>query len=402
MKKRFYAISTILMILICSVIPADASSIKEIEAGLGKNDALLLLSSDGNTLASKNSDTPLVPASTLKILTSLCAFHYLGEDYRFPVKFYLRENRDLVIEGFGDPLLVSEVIDKYCTDISGILTGKKIKNIRNIITDDSFFDPDISIPGAIRDSSQPYDAPAGALGVNFNSISFKTVSGKIVSSEPQTPLTGTAIKIAVKSGLKAGRIPVDNDRNIINTHSGETFRYFLQKSGIKVSGIVISGKKQQQDIQVYTAYSPYTMKDAVSRLLEFSSNFMANQIFLSVAAKYSGKPANLSLGVKAVKDYAQSKLGMENLAISEGSGLSRQNRISAEQMSKVLEAFYPYHTLMKNKNGMYYKTGTLDGVSARAGYMESESGDMLKFVIFVNSSGRNAESVLDLLKLSVQ
>ncbi len=70
-------------------------------------------------------------------------------------------------------------------------------------------------------------------------------------------------------------------------------------------------------------------------------------------------------------------------------------------MSRVLEAFYPFHTLMKSKNGMYYKTGTLDGVSARAGYMESESGDILRFVIFVNSNGRSAENILGVLKSAV-
>lgn len=401
--KRHLASYTIALIIMSFIAPgfSSALSMKTIESGIGQNDALLVTSQKGEIIASKNENTPLVPASTLKILTSLCAIHYLGEDYRFPVKFHIRDKKDLVIEGFGDPLLVSEVIEKYCKDVSGILASKGIKNIRNIIMDDSYFAHPITIPGATLISGQPYDAPVGAISVNFNSVSFKTVSGKLVSPEPQTPLTTTAIAVAKQSGLKAGRIPLPPNKGMINRYSGEVFRHFMKKAGIDTAGVILEGQKKKSDLLIHTGYSPHKITDVIERLLEFSSNFMANQVFLAVAAKSEGSPADLSKGVKAASKYADTELGIKSLSITEGSGLSRQNKISAINMAKILEAFYPYYHLMKNKNGMYFKTGTLDGVSARAGYMESESGEMLRFVILINSKGKNADSVLKMLRESV-
>lgn len=393
------------VLIVCMILAsyslAFSSGIKDVETLIGSNDSLLVTADDGEVLAAKNENSALVPASTLKILTSLCAIHYLGEDYRFSVNFYLKDNLDLVVKGFGDPLLVSEVVEKYCSDVSKILSSRKIKSIRNIIVDDSYFAPGIIIPGATLSSDQPYDAPVGALGVNFNSISFKTSNGKLDSLEPQTPLTRTAFAVAKKSGLKSGRIPLPSDRRTVNNYSGEVFRFYLEKAGVKVGGDVKEGSASKDDVKIHTAVSPYELKDSLSKLLEFSSNFMANQVFLAVAAKYSGKPATLSDGAKAAKQYAEG-IGVKDLSIVEGSGLSRQNRISAVQMDRILKEFYPYHELMKRENGVFFKTGTLDGVSARAGYIKPSNGDELRFVILLNSGGKNAEAVLSKLKMAAE
>ena len=79
---------------------------------IGKNDAVLVTDSVGQILWAKNTDKNLIPASILKIFTSTVALHYLGNDYRFPTEFYLDEQSNLKIKGYGDPLLVSEVIIK--------------------------------------------------------------------------------------------------------------------------------------------------------------------------------------------------------------------------------------------------------------------------------------------------
>ena len=54
---------------------------------LGPADAALLTAPTGQALVSINAERPLVPASILKLLTSLAAFHYLGEDFRFATGF---------------------------------------------------------------------------------------------------------------------------------------------------------------------------------------------------------------------------------------------------------------------------------------------------------------------------
>ena len=58
----------------------------------------------GRVIWSHNPDQAMVPASTLKILTSLATLHTLGSDYRFPTDFLLDAEDNLVIKGYGDPL----------------------------------------------------------------------------------------------------------------------------------------------------------------------------------------------------------------------------------------------------------------------------------------------------------
>jgi D-alanyl-D-alanine carboxypeptidase/D-alanyl-D-alanine-endopeptidase (penicillin-binding protein 4) len=62
-------------------------------------------------------------------------------------------------------------------------------------------------------------------------------------------------------------------------------------------------------------------------------------------------------------------------------------------MSTVLDAFAPYHTLMRSDGRQFYKTGTLHGISTRAGYIERPDGSLHRFVVMVNSPGRSAEHV---------
>ncbi|MCW8800903.1 MAG: D-alanyl-D-alanine carboxypeptidase, partial [Desulfobacter sp.] len=128
----------------------------------------ILLSDDqGKIIYAKNSNKPFIPASTLKILTSLAAIRTLGPDFHFQTwAYYDKTTRDLYLKGFGDPLFVSEEINKFAHQISDHLFKQVSKGrissavIRNIIVDQTYFTPRITIPGA-GSSSNPYDATNG-------------------------------------------------------------------------------------------------------------------------------------------------------------------------------------------------------------------------------------------------
>ena len=100
---------------------------------LGARDALLVADADGRVLLSHNPALPLVPASTLKVVTALAARHYLGEQGRFHTDFLLDPEGNLWIRGYGDPLLVSEVI----TDIARTL-HQRLKAPVNAIANAGF------------------------------------------------------------------------------------------------------------------------------------------------------------------------------------------------------------------------------------------------------------------------
>ena len=179
----FFLFSMALTAAMGMINPASARAGTPTVNGLGAQDALLVVDPSGQTVISHNPDKPMVPASTLKVLTSLAALHYLSPDYRFTTDFTLDSRRNLVIKGYGDPLLVSEVI----AAIARQLAGKLPPEINDILLDDSYFKGPLTIPG-VSTSTNPYDAPIGALCANFNTVFFTHVNGRPRSAEEQTPL----------------------------------------------------------------------------------------------------------------------------------------------------------------------------------------------------------------------
>src|SRR6056297_2511920 len=77
----------------------------ELAAKLGESDAVLVADPKDVVLFAHNLDKKLIPASALKVLTALFAIDQLGPDYRFPTEFYVNAENDLLIKGYGDPML---------------------------------------------------------------------------------------------------------------------------------------------------------------------------------------------------------------------------------------------------------------------------------------------------------
>lgn len=364
------------------------TKISDILKHIGANDAIIVSDPDGKIIVEKNADKKLIPASTLKLLTSLAALHYLGPSYRFSTEFYTDKDLNLKVKGYGDPLLTSEFI----IDIAKSL-GMKLKYINDVIVDDTYFKNPTVIPGVTR-SLEPYDSPNGALCVNFNTVNFRVSNGKFVSAENQTPLLPFAIRKINKSSAKKGRILLSSDQDEIALYAGHLISYFLEKEGITRRGGIRTGTVHTENDRLILKYdSPVLLDEIVSRLLFHSNNFIANQLLLAVGARINGSPGTLEKGVSAINDYAKGILKINDLSISEGSGISRENMIPARSFLKILAEFEPYRSLMKHNGSEYFKTGTLTGVSTRAGYIKGRDGKLYKFVIMTNSNGNSAEKI---------
>jgi D-alanyl-D-alanine carboxypeptidase/D-alanyl-D-alanine-endopeptidase (penicillin-binding protein 4) len=370
-------------------IPVMAPAAPPVE-GLGPHDALLVLDPDGRILLSHNPDQLMVPASTLKVLTSLAAFHYLGPDYRFPTDFLLDDGNNLVIRGYGDPLLVSEVIAASAHQLAGRLP----RAIHDILLDTTYFEGPLTIPG-VSTTTNPYDAPIGALCANFNTVFFTRVDGKLQSAEEQTPILPMVVERIRRSGLQEGRIVLSRRQNEAPLYAGRLFRYFLEQEGFVIGGDVRMAPAGTSGAHlVYRHLSPYDLSHVVQRLLEFSNNFTANQLLMAMGARCYGPPATLAKGVQALKAYAGDVAGITDGVFVEGSGISRLNRLSARDMAAVLARFSPHADLMSHKNREYYKTGTLKGIRTRVGYIEDPPGRFYRFVLFRNQPGTSTGPVM--------
>ena len=385
-------------ILVMAAPRVAADGFKKVTSLIGPNDSLLVANSEGRIIISKNKNKKLVPASILKLLTSLVAFHFLGSDYHYTTEFYLDRHSNLKIKGFGDPLLISEIVNDISGRLSELIGRSTVLN--DLVVDDSHFNLPLTLPG-ISSSPQPYDAPNGALCVNFNTVFFKRTKSGHISAEAQTPLLPYAEQKIKARNLKNGRFVLSNIENENTIYAGKLFRYFLKQHGIRFSGTVTPGRvNESQDNLIHRYVSRFSLAQIISKLLEHSNNFITNQLFISSGIEALGPPGNLEKGVAAALDYSSKVLQIKNMSIVEGSGISRRNRVSAHQMLRVLDKFKPHHQLMRKKGREFYKTGTLSGVSTRAGYIVDEDGGMYRYVVMINTPGKSTRPIMHkLLKI---
>ena len=370
----------------------------------GNNIGFLLTDKHGKVLLSKNEKNSLIPASILKIVTSLAAIYYLGEDYRYQTLFYYnKQNSNLYIKGFGDPLFISEEINKACTLLSAKLKNIKINTINDIILDHSFFEDQIKIPGK-SNTLNPYDAYQGALCANFNTVFFKTdnISNKFISAEKQTPLLPIFEQKIIATKLKQGRIILSKTESM--TYPGFLIKYFLKENGIRMSGQISEQSEQiatkKQPFLIYS--STVDLKKIIQKLLEYSNNFIANQVLLTLGAHESGSPSNLKKSVKVVNSYLLNNFQNNEIKYVEGSGISRENRLSCESMIKILIKFMPYHALMKKDDKGFFKTGTLSGIRTKAGYIKGRDGSLYPYVIMINMENKDYKNILNKMEQRVK
>ena len=367
----------------CLLLPmvslgSDTSPLKQLKQL--EQTSLLALNSRGNKIASIAPNQTRIPASTLKILTAWLAIRHWGLESRFFTDFYLVNNRFLWVKGYGDPFLISEEIDLIALALKKV----GLKQIQGLGLDEQFFAADIKIDGQ-SSSTNPYDAPLAALPANFNTLYLQRTSAGIQSAEPQTPLTaiGRTLGNSIQ-GTKKTRFNIQ-DRRLSSRYFGELLANKMNSHGIKTFGDIYVGKLPSDAKLLYRHYNSRPLSGVLKAMLQYSTNFIANQLFLMLGADYYGAPATLEKAQKFANLQVENQLGWNDVYIREGAGLSRKNKLSATQFMALLHQFQPYRKLLASKiRGIYGKTGTLNGVSCYAGFIESPAGPA-PFALFINS-----------------
>jgi D-alanyl-D-alanine carboxypeptidase/D-alanyl-D-alanine-endopeptidase (penicillin-binding protein 4) len=184
------------------------------------------------------------------------------------------------------------------------------------------------------------------------------------------------------------------------------FRGAWETSGGVMKAKLQSGPTPEHARTLVEWESPRSLIELVSDINKLSNNPMTRQLFLNLSAT-DARPATREASVKVVRDYLGSRgLAFPEMVIENGSGLSRQERISPTSMSRLLidavlssDADSWVETLprvgiegtvrnrMRNstiEGRAWLKTGTLDDVRALAGYVRSADGRWVVLVIMVN------------------
>ena len=362
------------------------------QQNLQNNDAILVMR-DAQVLYQWQGDKPLIPASLVKIITAQLAIEHWGLTHRFVTDFYLADEH-LWVKGLGDPFLISEEIDRLVTALQPILPA----HLKTIALDNSFYNITTPVPWRSK-VNDPYNAPVSAIAANFNTAKLQKVGGKFISAEPQTPLTDTAKRVAALSqfGAKAQRVNLRNADNA-QRNFAEVLRHKLGRPALQIQ---INQALPSDATRLYQHRNHHTLADLLRGTLEYSNNFIANQLFLNLSGADSASFAQAQQDTQA---RLAEQYQWANHRLQDGAGLSRNNQLSAQHIQQVLQDFAPHKTLLKSyqagdaQAAVRAKTGTLNGVRTYAGYLEIDQQNYT-FVFLFNrhTPWRYREQLLDKL-----
>ncbi len=411
-------------------------------------------------LLAVNADRPRNPASVMKLVTTFAALERLGPAYRWRTEVHLAaEPRqgtvagDLWLRGSGDPYLVAEEYWK----LADALRKRGVQRIEgDLVFDTSFFELTPEDPGAF--DNQPdrvYNLPPHPLLVNFNAVRFMVqTDGQTVAVSPDPPLPNLRLENRLRlhqgpcGGYQRGvavamRDPGSRDEVLLEgafptgCHQYELTRTVLQPEsyafglfdlywhqlGGEMTGRWRLGPVPDPAAEPFLVHWSRPLGDVIRLVNKYSNNVMTRHLALTVGAEVFGAPATADKARGAIFQTLEERgVATKGLLMSNSAGLSRDSRITARQLAAVLNAawqspFMPEFvsslaipgldgTLRRRLQGstaegrMHLKTGTLDDVSAIAGYVLPRSGERLIVVALVNAEqahrglGEDFEDVL--------
>jgi len=413
---------------------------------------------DGQVLASHNQQLAFNPASVMKLVTTAAALDLLGPDYRWITRVYAQGpligdvlNGDLIIQGGGDPRLAHE-------DLSRLLRRLRSLGVREIqgdlVVDRSLFQTTLEDAAAFDGLPyRAYNALPDALLLDAKAISLRffpdaqTQSVHVAMEPPMVDFVIEPPKLDIpkfdtskldtqvctnwreKLGAVvhpssvhfSGSYSLDCGERVLVLHAhtlsharyfDAVFRQLWRELGGSINGVMREEKKLESASELLQWESP-TLAQIIRDINKHSNNVMARQLLISLATSPTITAATPEAGAAQAKAWLDT-LGVNSktVVIENGSGLSRQERLSADTLSKVL--YHAWHSpympefiaslpmvgvdgtmirTLKNsavKTRAHIKTGSLNDVASIAGYVKAKSGRWISVVCMINHPEANS------------
>ncbi|HEX5286768.1 MAG TPA: D-alanyl-D-alanine carboxypeptidase/D-alanyl-D-alanine-endopeptidase [Polaromonas sp.] len=411
-------------------------------------DAAPALSGASAPLLSYRANAAMNPASVMKLVTTYAGLELLGPAFTWNTPVYVDGpiaggvlQGNLIIQGKGDPKLVLERLWLLLRRVQGL----GIKSITgDILLDRSAFAASAQNPADFDGEPQrPYNAAPDALLINFKSVVMTftphLASGSAnVSFDPpmasvqmqsSVPLSagqnGSASLAACgdyRSLLKAdfadplrmgfnGSYPVACGEKVWAVAYADPASYaeravagLWQEMGGKLGGRVREGRAASDLKPAFELVSP-SLAEVIRDINKYSNNVMAQQLFLTLSLQRTGVASN-EASREVVGSWWRERFGdQDQPVLDNGSGLSRQARITPQGLARLLQTAYVSGTmpelmaslpitgvdgtLKRSKSNVsqgwaHLKTGTLRDATALAGYVHTPSGKRLVVVAIVN------------------
>ncbi|MHC4415434.1 MAG: D-alanyl-D-alanine carboxypeptidase/D-alanyl-D-alanine endopeptidase [Planctomycetota bacterium] len=410
----------------------------------------------GTALVSINADEPLIPASNMKMLTTGAALHVLGPGFEFKTRL-LRDGDRLIIVGDGDPafgdpdlLELMQIEDQVGIDVETFIglwvrplveTGPS--RIAEIVVDDRIFDRQLVHPGWPADQlNRRYCAQVSGFNFHLNVLHFYPRPGSghrpvLSLFHPYAPWLEPVNRATSRTGVHdRNDVWIARRRNSnaltfygnvkypyqapapVTVHDMAAFfaRLFadrLTEAGVSVERYRLIGSDEPRGLGERVAPVISTpISTAVTRCNRDSQNLYAECLIKRIGHALTNEPGSWVNGPAIVRHVVHERLGNPNLAanvvVSDGSGLSRANRIAAETLTAWLGTFHHDERLgpmfieslaVAGESGtlakrfrqvdlhgatVRAKSGYIQHVSCLSGYVTMPDGRRRPFSILVN------------------
>ena len=390
-------------------------------------------------------DAPANPASVMKLLTTYAGLDLLGPAWTWSTPVWLQGNLhggvldgNLVIKGNGDPKLVLERLWLMLRRVRQL----GVDEIRgDIVLDRSAFTvPEQNAADFDGEALRPYNVGADALMLNFKALVFTftpDAARGIATVAVDPPMAGVRVEAGVplvaggcddwRGALRAdfsdalhplfkGGFPVTCSEKVWPLAYTDAAHYneraiagMWQAVGGRLAGSVREGLAPAT-APSFVSTSP-TLAEIVRDINKYSNNVMAQQLFLTLALtqRGSGTP---EVARDVLREWAIARFGAAataGLVIDNGSGLSRDGRVSARLLTQLLESAWASPvmpelmsslpvagvdgTLKKTRVTLgraHLKSGSLRDVAGIAGYVLANSGRRYVVVAIANHENANA------------
>lgn len=380
----------------------------------------------GAVLESQSGTTATPPASVTKAVTALYALDALGGAHRFVTQVVATGGvsggvvqGDLVLVGGGDPTLDSN----HLAALAAQLKTAGIREVRG-----RFLVYDGFLPRIDRiDNSQPdhvgYNPAVSGISLNFNRVHFewrRGSNGYGVTMDARTDKYRPEVSMA-KMRIADRDLPVftfkatpKQDEWTVSRralgkggsrwlpvrlpalYAGDVFRSMARSNGIVLPAAEITSRAPQGMVAAQNQSEP--LQDILRDMLRFSNNLIAEMVGLAATRARNGSVPSLRASATEMSRWAGAALGMSKTKLVDHSGLGDASRMTATEMCGALvqvrnagfrAMLKPIamrdakgRVLKSHAVKVHAKTGTLNFVSALAGYMTAPDGTELAFAIF--------------------
>lgn len=383
----------------------------------------------GQILASFQDKKWMVPASSLKVLTTIVAYDILGADFRFETSLYTDGHIDkngvlhgnVIVKGGGDPTLGSDrisgnpTLDKTLQSMVEAVKNQGIREIKGyIITDESIFADDPLAPSWQWNDIGNYYA-GGAWGINIVENEYKIFfqRDKMIGSkadilyiEPNVPdlflnghvmvdKAGTGDNAYIFEGPKhysktlRGTIPFGKSLFPVKGALPDPPRFLayrlmeaLKKAGIASSDIRTTKEAFPMDSSklILRLQSP-SLLQIIQQANTESINLYCEAILKMIGHHGRAKGSRWE-GIQYIKEVLQKDgLNPDYYHIEDGSGLSARNQVPAEFLTSFLQVMMKKHGIetISKLLPLAGKEGTVKAVltdSPASGKVRVKSGSM--------------------------